>query len=79
MLEMQGGELRRLFNTSGQDYRAAGLKDKLPGMSRDEALARLAANGRLVRRPFLIGPGVGLVGFDPTVWAGVLDRVRSEG
>ena len=33
-----GGELRRLFNTSGQDYKALKMKGRLPGMSLDEAL-----------------------------------------
>jgi arsenate reductase len=64
-----GGELRRLFNTAGQDYRALGLKDVLPGMKEADALALLAGNGNLVKRPFLLGPGVGLVGFDEDVWA----------
>ena len=69
MLERQGGQLRRLFNTSGVDYRALKLGDKLPGMSTAEALALLAGNGNLVKRPFLLGRGVGLVGFDEKVWA----------
>lgn len=69
MLAKQGGELRRLFNTAGQDYRALGLKDKLPAMSEAEALALLAGNGNLVKRPFAISGEVGLVGFDEAVWA----------
>lgn len=72
MLALQGGDLRRLFNTSGQAYRAAGLKEALAGMSTDAAIGLLAANGSLVRRPFLIGPGVGLVGFDEKAWSRVL-------
>jgi len=72
MLGRQGGELRRLFNTSGQDYRALGLKDTLPGLSDEEALELLAAKGNLVKRPFLLGPGVGLVGFKEEEWAAAL-------
>lgn len=68
MLAYQRGEIRRLFNTSGQDYRAAGLKDTLPHLSDDAAIALLAANGSLVKRPFLIGPDVGLVGFHEPTW-----------
>ncbi|MDX6766162.1 MAG: Spx/MgsR family RNA polymerase-binding regulatory protein [Candidatus Methylacidiphilales bacterium] len=68
VLAAQGGDLRRLFNTSGRDYRALGLKDQLPGIKPAEALALLAANGNLIRRPFAIGPGVGLVGFEEAVW-----------
>jgi arsenate reductase len=71
-----GGELRRLFNTAGQDYRALGLKDTLPGMKEADALALLAGNGNLVKRPFLLGPGLGLVGFEETLWA---ERVAKGG
>jgi arsenate reductase len=65
-----GGDPRPLFNTSGQDYRALGLKDKLPAMSADEALALLAANGNLVKRPFVIDSkrGILLTGFKPAEW-----------
>ena len=68
MLAQQDGELRRLFNTAGQDYRALGLKDKLPTISEAQALELLAGNGNLVKRPFVVGPGVGLVGFDEAGW-----------
>jgi arsenate reductase len=72
MLKAQGGELRRLFNVSGQDYRELELKDKLPAMSVDQALALLAANGNLVKRPFVPLRGGGLVGFDPAAWDAAL-------
>jgi arsenate reductase len=54
MLSYLGGDLRRLFNTSGQDYRALKLKDSLPAMTEAEALDLLAKNGNLVKRPFLL-------------------------
>ena len=66
-----GGDLRPLFNTSGGDYRELGLKDKLPGMSADEAVALLSKNGNLVKRPFVTGDGVVLAGFKEGEWAGV--------
>ncbi|HTX67320.1 MAG TPA: ArsC/Spx/MgsR family protein [Opitutaceae bacterium] len=69
MLAYQGGNRRRLFNTSGQVYRELGLGAKLPAMTEDAALALLAGNGRLVKRPFLLGETFGLVGFDPDAWA----------
>ena len=62
------GELRRLFNTSGQDYRALGLGKKLPTMTDDEAIALLATNGNLVKRPFLLGKDWGTVGFNEGEW-----------
>jgi arsenate reductase len=68
MLEARGGELRKLFNTSGQDYKALGLSAKLPAMPEAEALALLEKNGNLVKRPFAIGDGVHLVGFDEAAW-----------
>jgi len=68
MLAKQGGELRRLFNIAGQDYRALGLKDKWSAMGEAEAIALLAGNGNLVKRPFLLGADVGLVGFEEAEW-----------
>ena len=63
-----GGELRPLFNTAGGDYRELGLKDKLPSMREDEAVALLSKNGNLVKRPFVLGDGVVLVGFKEDEW-----------
>ncbi|HIT01467.1 MAG TPA: arsenate reductase family protein [Candidatus Enterenecus merdae] len=67
-----GLELRRFFNTSGQKYKALGLKDKLGGMSREEQLALLASDGMLVKRPLLVGQGMVLVGFQEQRWAQAL-------
>ena len=72
MLAHQGGDLRRLFNTSGRDYREQKLGATLPGLSESEALGLLAANGNLVKRPFVIGETVGLVGFDEARWRATL-------
>jgi len=69
MLAHQNGRLLRLFNTSGLEYRALKLSEKLPTMTEGEALALLATNGRLVKRPFVLGDKIGLVGFDPAVWS----------
>ena len=72
MLAGQDGTLRKLFNTSGLEYRALDMKTRLPGMPTDEALGLLSGNGKLVKRPFLIGDGVTLVGFKEEDWQGVL-------
>ena len=69
MLAAQDGNIRKLFNSSGIEYRALKLSEKIPTMSEAEQLALLAGNGSLVKRPFLLGPGVGLVGFDEKKWA----------
>ncbi len=68
MLAFQDGNLRRLFNTSGIQYRALGLAAKLPTMSEADSLALLAKEGRLVKRPFVLGQDFGLVGFDAERW-----------
>ena len=72
MLAAQGGQLRKLFNTSGGDYKALGLSAKLPALSEAEALDLLAGNGNLVKRPFALGDGVALVGFDEATWCAAL-------
>jgi len=69
MLKNYEGEIKRLFNTSGQDYRNNNYKEKLPNMTKDEAIAELAANGNLVKRPFvLIKDNQQMVGFKESEW-----------
>ena len=72
-LDALGGDFRRLFNTSGMDYRALGMKDRLPTMAAETALNVLSANGNLVKRPLAIdtGKGIFLVGFKEAEWAPV--------
>jgi len=65
---LQTHGLKPLFNTSGMDYRQLGMKDKLPNMSEEEALNQLAENGNLIKRPFLIGSDLSLVGFKENIW-----------
>jgi len=66
------GDLKKLFNTSGQDYRALGMKDKLPSMSTTEAIDLLAGNGNLIKRPFAIDGDKGVVGFCENEWDDLL-------
>ncbi|MGT2828651.1 arsenate reductase family protein [Streptococcus hillyeri] len=62
-----GVELKKLFNTSGNSYRELGLKDKLSTLSVDEALALLAADGMLIKRPILVdGDKVLQIGYRTT-------------
>ena len=58
-----GLPLKRFFNTSGLQYKALNLKDRLPDMSEDEHFALLASDGMLVKRPLLISDKGVLVGF----------------
>lgn len=62
----------RLFNTSGQSYRALGSAT-VKAMDDDRALAALAADGRLIKRPFVVGRnGRILTGFRPEEWTELL-------
>ena len=64
--------LKRFFNTSGQSYRALGLKDKLPGMTEEEQYALLATDGMLVKRPLLVTENGVCPGFDQERWERLL-------
>ncbi|MGK0182515.1 MAG: arsenate reductase [Halioglobus sp.] len=68
MLKFQNGDIKKLFNTSGQVYREMQVKDKLPAMSKEEAFELLNSNGKLVKRPFVLGKDKGLVGFKEDKW-----------
>lgn len=66
-----GRPVRRWLNTSGQSYRALG-KDVVAALSDDDVVARLAADGKLVKRPVLVAGERVLVGFDEAAWADAL-------
>lgn len=79
MATQHGGDWRRLFNSSGMDYRALGLAPKLDSLSDKEKIELLRGNGNLVKRPFLLGQlaanepegiprTVALVGFREAQW-----------
>ena len=70
--QRSGLPLKRFFNTSGLQYKALGLKDKLPEMSQEEQLDLLATAGMLVKRPILVGDDVVLVGFRQAEWEAAL-------
>ena len=68
-LERSGLPIKKFFNTSGQQYKALGLKDRLPGMSVDEQLQLLATDGMLVKRPVVLTEdGTILTGFREAEW-----------
>jgi len=68
MLALQGGNLKKLFNTSGEVYRTMKIGEKLASMSQSEALELLASNGKLIKRPFALAGDKGLVGFNEDEW-----------
>jgi arsenate reductase len=62
----------RLFNTSGQSYRALGA-ERVKAMDDEQVLAALAADGRLIKRPFLVtSGGTILTGFKDPEWSKTL-------
>jgi len=64
----KGGSLKSLFNTSGLVYKEMNLAEKFPTLSEAEALKLLSQNGKLVKRPFVLGDDVHLVGFKEADW-----------
>lgn len=68
-LKAKGKTLKNLFNTSGEQYRALKISDRLAaGMTEAEALELLSQNGKLIKRPFLLTPKDGTVGFRNEAW-----------
>lgn len=67
-----GLPLKKFFNTSGLQYKALALKEKLPAMSEEEQLALLASDGMLVKRPILVTDEAVLVGFRQEEWEKLL-------
>ena len=66
--KMSGLPLKKFFNTSGLQYKALNLKDKLPDMSDEEQIALLASDGMLVKRPLLVADDYVLTGFRQAEW-----------
>ena len=76
--ERSGLPLKKFFNTSGLQYKALGLKDKLPAMTQEEQLALLATDGMLVKRPVLVGEDFVLVGFRAEQWEEQLKKLSKN-
>lgn len=63
-LKASGGSFKNLFNASGIQYRELKISDQIKGgMTEAEAVDLLAKNGKLIKRPFILGEKSGLVGF----------------
>ena len=73
-----GLPLKRFFNTSGLQYKALDLKNRLPAMSEDEQFALLATDGMLVKRPLLVSGSFVLVGFREAEYAEALAAAEEE-
>ena len=60
--------LKRLFNSSGMDYRSLGMKEILPTLMEADALQLLSENGNLVKRPLVITEESAINGFKEADW-----------
>lgn len=56
--------IKKLFNTSGEQYKKLGIKDRIGTMTEAQAIDLLAGNGRLVKRPIAVDGDRLTVGFD---------------
>ena len=66
--QKSGLPLKKFFNTSGVLYKEMKLKDKLPQLSEEEQLQLLATDGKLVKRPLVVGDEFVLTGFKESEW-----------
>ena len=56
--------MKKLFNTSGEQYKKLRIKDKIGAMTEAQAIELLSSNGRLVKRPIAVDGNRITVGFD---------------
>jgi arsenate reductase len=56
--------MKKLFNTSGEQYKKLSIKDKIGSMTEAQAIELLSSNGRLVKRPIAVDGNRITVGFD---------------
>lgn len=68
-LKAEGGSFKNLFNTSGVQYRELNISQQIKdGLTEKQALQLLSQNGKLIKRPFLLGKDYGLIGFKEETW-----------
>ena len=72
LFRRSGLPINKLFNTSGESYRNGNFKQRLGAMSEGEALAALASDGKLIKRPIVDTGREVLVGFDEKAYGKAL-------
>lgn len=72
LFRRSGLPIAKLFNTSGESYRAGNWKERLKATSEADALAALAADGKLIKRPIVDTGAAVLVGFDEEAYAAAI-------
>jgi len=68
VLAANAGNRRAILNTSGGDYRAAGMKEQIAALSEAQFLHLLAQRGNLIKRPIFLSENTLLVGFNLPEW-----------
>jgi arsenate reductase (glutaredoxin) len=63
ILEASGKKMTDLLNTSGEQYRALNMKEKIKSLSEDQLLDLLSKNGRLIKRPLVFESEKATIGF----------------
>jgi arsenate reductase len=72
-MKRSGLPIKKMFNTSGQSYREGKFGERLSTLSDSEALAALAEDGKLIKRPLILGDDFALVGFDEPTYRARFD------
>jgi len=68
MIKQADAEIKKLFNTSGVQYRELKIKDKLPKLTEIEIFKLLAGNGRLIKRPLITDGEKTTIGFNEAIF-----------
>lgn len=71
-----GVEGRKLFNTSGVQYRALGIKMRLPDLTEAAIYQLLAGDGRLIKRPIVTDGEHTTIGFREDAFVAAWRRAR---
>ncbi|RMC41738.1 arsenate reductase family protein [Lactobacillus sp. ESL0233] len=68
LTQYQDRGLKYFFNTHGQDYRQLHLKDKVSTLSISEAAEMMSQNGKLIKRPLVVGNDQLTCGFNEDLY-----------
>jgi arsenate reductase len=66
--KQSGLPLKKLFNTSGESYRKGRFGERLARLGDEQALDALTKDGKLIKRPIVLGSDFALVGFDEELY-----------
>lgn len=69
LTQYQDRGLKYFFNTHGQDYRKENLKEQIPTMTIEAAAEMMSKNGKLIKRPLVVGNNKLTCGFKEDIFA----------